>query len=257
MSYIKPSLLEQHVDEIVAVQAEDGSAWDKPIRVSRSKSVSSGEEDMAYQENAYKTLEAWARASNLNLTMVFTDIVASTRIGVELGDKVWIENLFVHFSRARALASKYDCYVVKSIGDAFMVAFRSAPEAILFALEFAMDTGVDYIGIRVGINSGHVQIRENDIYGLNVNFTSRVQHTIKTEGIMVSDVDKKDFEKAFGRRVGDYCWFLQKDIAFEEFGSRTLWWVMSRPLREAMLKQRIARRRLLGVTTPHSNKQSK
>ena len=62
------------------------------------------------------TLEDWAGAQNLGLSLVFTDIVDSTRIGIRLGDTKWIEALFEHFSIARIIALKYDCYVVKAIG---------------------------------------------------------------------------------------------------------------------------------------------
>lgn len=53
------------------------------------------------------SLEEWAGAQNLGLTLVFTDIVDSTRIGIKLGDTKWIEDLFAHFSRARIIASIY------------------------------------------------------------------------------------------------------------------------------------------------------
>jgi hypothetical protein len=207
---------------------------------------------MAFQQHTFRTLEEWAGATYPNLTLVFTDIVDSTKIGVMLGDNDWIEVLFTHFSHAHELATKYKGYIVKSIGDAVMVAFRNAPDAMLFALDFATNTGVEYISIRIGVNSGFVQIRENDIYGLNVNFTSRIQHKIEREGILVSDADKKDFEKAFGRRASEMCWFVQKDLDVEDFGNRVLWRVMSKLLREGITKQRIARRRLLNLTSSTS-----
>src|SRR5438067_544698 len=103
---------------------------------------------MTSHNSTRETLEEWARAPYLGLTLLFTDIVDSTKIGIKLGDDRWIENLFVHFTRARAIASQFDCYVVKSIGDSFMVAFRRSTEAVLFAIDFSIDTGVDYIGIR-------------------------------------------------------------------------------------------------------------
>ena len=62
-----------------------------------------------------------------------------------------------------------------------------------------MSTGVEYIGIRVGINSGEVQIRENDIYGLNVNLTSRIQQSLTDEGIRVSNSVKEDYERVQGK----------------------------------------------------------
>jgi class 3 adenylate cyclase len=133
---------------------------------------------MCPQHISALSLEEWAGSQNLNLTLVFTDIVDSTLIGKKLGDRKWIEDLFTHFSQARALTDFVDCFVVKVIGDSLMMAFRTSTDAVDFALGFLMDTGVEHIGIRIGINSGQVHIRENDIYGLNVNFTSRVQHAL-------------------------------------------------------------------------------
>ena len=87
------------------------------------------------------TLEDWAGAQDLGLTLVFTDIVDSTSIGIKLGDTRWIENLFVHFSSGRAFALRYDGYVVKAIGDSLMVAFRTSSDAVQFAMAFSVDTG--------------------------------------------------------------------------------------------------------------------
>ena len=42
------------------------------------------------------TLEEWAGAPHLGLTLLFTDIVESTSIGIRLGDNRWIEDLFKH-----------------------------------------------------------------------------------------------------------------------------------------------------------------
>lgn len=151
---------------------------------------------MLPQEEHRKTLEEWAGSQHLILTLVFTDIVGSTEIGNSLGDAKWIKDLFVHFSRARSLAASYDGYVVKVIGDAVIVAFRTSTAAVRFALAFATETGIDYIGIRVGIHLGQVQIRENDIYGLNVNFAARVQDKLDSEGILLSNAVKEDYENA-------------------------------------------------------------
>src|ERR1700726_372638 len=110
------------------------------------------------------SFENWAGAPHLVLVLLFTDIVESTRIGIERSDVWWIEDLFAHFSKARELAEEYDCFVVKAIGDSLMIAFRRPSEAIEFAVAFGQDTAVDYTGIRVGIHSGEVEIRDNDIY---------------------------------------------------------------------------------------------
>jgi class 3 adenylate cyclase len=192
------------------------------------------------------TLEDWAGSEHLNLTLFFTDIVDSTSIGVKLGDRGWIGDLFKHFSHARVLAAFYDCFVVKVIGDSLMIAFRTSTDAVDFAVAFAKDTGVDYIGIRVGINSGQVQIKENDIYGLNVNFTARVQHSLSQEGILVSNSVKRDYEKTFGS-ASDLR-FKQVEIDLKSFGKEILWRVAAPSLSKTVVRQRMARRRLLGIT---------
>ncbi len=193
-----------------------------------------------------KSLEEWARSRHLSLTLLFTDIVQSTLIGVKLGDMNWIEDLFVHFDQARGLAIRYDCYVVKVIGDSLMKAFRTSTQAVDFALEFAAFTGVDYIGIRVGIHSGQVQIRENDIYGLNVNLTSRIQQSLPREGVRVSSPVKEDYERNRGRSP----LFRSEEIELASFGKQTLWRAMSPELRQVWFAQSKARQELLSSILP-------
>lgn len=191
------------------------------------------------------TLEEWAGSQHLNLTLVFTDIVESTTIGKKLGDRTWIENLFTHFSHARLMAAFFDCYIVKVIGDSLMVAFRTSTDAVDFAIEFAADTGIDYIGIRAGINSGQVQIRENDIYGLNVNLTSRVQHALPQEGILISSSVKRDYEKTLGSASS--VSFIQREVDLKSFGKEVLWKADTPSLFMAVKDQRAARLRLIGI----------
>jgi class 3 adenylate cyclase len=172
------------------------------------------------QREHCQTLEEWAQSKHLSLTLAFTDIVDSTKIGMKLRDPEWIDDLFKHFSQARELASYYDCYVVKVIGDSLMMAFRVSSQAVEFAFHFSINTSVDYIGIRVGIHSGQVQIRENDIYGLNVNFTSRVQSAIPREGILVSSPVRKDYDRTI--RTHEAVKFLEEEKDLKDFGKEIL-----------------------------------
>jgi class 3 adenylate cyclase len=200
------------------------------------------------QKENRKTLEEWAGSKHLSLTLVFTDIVESTKIGRRLGDTDWIEDLFLHFSRARELAANYDCYVVKVIGDSLMMAFRAPSDAVKFGVDFSINTGVDYIGIRVAINSGEVQIRENDIYGLNVNFASRVQRAIPREGILVSNSVRRDYDKTMGSSFA--IKFLEEEKDLKDFGKEILCRAISPDLRNAWLAQREARFKLLNSSVP-------
>jgi class 3 adenylate cyclase len=125
----------------------------------------------------------------------------------------------------------YECYVVKVIGDSLMMAFRTSSEAVQFAMEFSVDSGVNYIGIRVGIHSGQVEIRGNDIYGLNVNLTSRVQHALPDEGILVTDQVQRDYDIKFGKDSG--VRFIAREADLKSFGKETVFFVATPELAKA------------------------
>jgi class 3 adenylate cyclase len=194
------------------------------------------------------TLEDWAKAQYLTLSLVFTDIVDSTKIGIRLGDAKWIEVLFEHFSTARSIGLMFDSYVVKAIGDSLMIAFRRPSEAVQFAIRFAEQTGVDYIGIRVGIHTGEVEIRENDIYGLNVNHASRVQHALEREGIYVTKSVKDDYENRFG--LNSDVRFIPREEILKSFGTETVYLLRTETYMGARRLQRNARAILLGISKP-------
>ena len=59
-----------------------------------------------------------------------------------------------HFEAARIKLMLYDAVEIKIIGDAYMAVFRTADDALQFALNFRADTGDPQIAIRVGIHVG-------------------------------------------------------------------------------------------------------
>ncbi|HVQ38141.1 MAG TPA: adenylate/guanylate cyclase domain-containing protein [Pyrinomonadaceae bacterium] len=117
---------------------------------------------------------------------MFTDIVDSTTLANELHDEKWIDVLLKHFAKARWLMEKYDHHEIKIIGDSFMVVFRDVLDALDFALALHVDTGDDQIRIRAGIHLGPARIVEDDIFGIMVNYTKRVESTENPAGIRLS-----------------------------------------------------------------------
>jgi len=172
-----------------------------------------------------KTLEEWAGASRM-FALVFTDIVDSTTIANELRDTKWIEVLKRHFAQARTLLAKYDHHEIKIIGDSLMVVFRSAADALDFALALQLEPGDDQIEIRAGIHVGSASIVEDDIYGIMVNYTKRVESTENPNGIQVSEFAKTEIENE-GRHV--VMTFVEKQIEFKGFSSVQKTWLITNP----------------------------
>lgn len=145
-----------------------------------------------------QTLQEWAGASRI-FALVFTDIVDSTTLANQIGDERWIELLLKHFEQARRLMADYDHHEIKIIGDSFMVVFRTAVEALDFAVAFYSDTGDERISIRAGIHVGPARIVEDDLFGIMVNYTKRVESKATRRcSIVLSDVAMShvDAEKA-------------------------------------------------------------
>lgn len=86
---------------------------------------------------------------------------------------------------------------------------------------------------------------DNDIYGLNVNKTARIQSSVEKEGICVSDSIKEDFIKAYGTDAP--LKFSLSGIRIKNFRHSRVWNVINRDLRDSFRKIAKKRNELLGV----------
>jgi class 3 adenylate cyclase len=121
----------------------------------------------------------WTGASRTTLAIVFTDIVGSTSLGSEVGDERMYEIRQAHHRQARQLIHKFGGCEIDTAGDAFVVAFHTALEALNFALELSGSTGHERIKIRAGIHVGPIRIEGKDAFGLMMNCTARVESFAK------------------------------------------------------------------------------
>jgi class 3 adenylate cyclase len=185
-----------------------------------------------------QTLQQWAGETRI-FALVFTDIVDSTTLANQLHDEQWIEVLLTHFAQARRLMAKYNHHEIKIIGDSFMVAFRDAPEALDFTLALQADTGDDRVKIRAGIHLGQVRIIEDDMFGIMVNYTKRVESTENSHGIRLSDVVRNHIrDEGAQRHLG--LGFTELKLNFKGFPERQTIWNVTVPIltlrRESILK---------------------
>src|SRR5205085_9926569 len=129
-----------------------------------------------------------------------------TKLARSVGDREMFDMLVNHFAAARSFCLLHDGFEIKLIGDAYMVVFKSADPALQFALAFQANTGDSRIAIRIGIHVGQVRIRDNDIYGLQVNLAERLSH-IKVEGdtgIFLSTSAKRDIDSEHGSNQREF-----------------------------------------------------
>ena len=108
------------------------------------------------------------------LTVLFTDIVGSTRLAAEKGDQHWKELLQKHNDMVRAEFRRHGGTEVKSTGDGFLASFLGPTPAISCATAIRDRLSGLGISIRASIHTGECNVRSGDLSGLAVHIASRL-----------------------------------------------------------------------------------
>lgn len=120
-------------------------------------------------------------------TVMFTDIVGSTRATAELGDVRWQELMTVHDRITDRWVADSGGRIVKSTGDGTLATFPDAQRALRCALELVHMLEDEDILVRVGVHAGEIHLRENgDITGIAVNIAKRICDLAPASGVLVS-----------------------------------------------------------------------
>ena len=121
-------------------------------------------------------------------TVLFTDIVDSTRSAASMGDQAWRKLLDNHDQLAIQTVEKHRGTLVKSTGDGILATFDGPGRAVRCALAF--ETASKQIGLplRAGLHTGEIEIRGRDIGGIAVHAAARVMAQSQPSEVLVSRV---------------------------------------------------------------------
>jgi class 3 adenylate cyclase len=119
-------------------------------------------------------------------TVLFTDIVDSTRTAAELGDQRWRELLDRHDRAVRAALARAGGREVNSTGDGFLATFDSPARAIRCARAIQETCTPMGIRVRAGLHTGECEVRGDDIGGIAVHIAARVSALAGPDEILVS-----------------------------------------------------------------------
>src|SRR5258708_10846842 len=99
-------------------------------------------------------------------TVLFTDIVDSTRRAAEIGDRDWHALLDAHDAVVRSQLARFRGREVNTSGDGFLAMFDGPQRAIRCAM--AIRDAVQSLGIevRAGLHTGECQVRADAIGGI-------------------------------------------------------------------------------------------
>jgi class 3 adenylate cyclase/pimeloyl-ACP methyl ester carboxylesterase len=119
-------------------------------------------------------------------TVLFTDIVDSTRRAAEMGDRDWGALLDAHDAVVRAQLNRFRGREVNTAGDGFLAMFDGPQRAIRCAM--AIRDAVQALGIevRAGLHTGECEVRGDDIGGIGVHIGARVSALAGPNEVLVS-----------------------------------------------------------------------
>lgn len=123
-------------------------------------------------------------------TVLFTDIVGSTRKASDMGDNEWRALLDAHDRAIRAQLRQFRGREIKTTGDGFLVSFDGPARAIRCAQ--AINESITRLGIdlRMGLHTGECEVRGADLGGLAVHIAARIGALATAREILVSSTLK-------------------------------------------------------------------
>jgi len=147
---------------------------------------------------------------------MFTDMVGYTSL-TQSSERLALELLEEHRALVRPIILRHNGEEIKTIGDALLVEFVSALEAVDCACDIQEAVArrnleaapVKRFRLRIGIHAGDVIRVAGDVYGDTVNLASRIEPLAEPGGVVVSSQVYEDVRNKVG-------------LAFQSMGEQRL-----------------------------------
>ncbi|HEY6396269.1 MAG TPA: adenylate/guanylate cyclase domain-containing protein, partial [Solirubrobacteraceae bacterium] len=132
-------------------------------------------------------------------TVMFSDIVESTRIAAEVGDRRWREVVESFDQAVSGELARHRGRSVKSLGDGFLATFDGPARAIRCAVALRNAARGRGLELRIGVHTGEVELMGADVGGMAVHISARVVALAEPGEVLVSGTVK---DLVVGSRIG-------------------------------------------------------
>ncbi len=191
----------KHINNFRVFEADEQEPIDNKSSV-RSERV------LTQAQKEYKESPELQKKSGPVPTMVFTDVVGSSKMWSD--DPItMIGQLEAHHKLVDSLASKNNGWIVKTIGDAFMVYFEPNENSLFNAIKFSKELILSEkaYSLRVGVCEGHMdektysiqKVELRDFFGNAVNASSRMESKVSEVGGTIAFCSLKPIENKIGK----------------------------------------------------------
>jgi tetratricopeptide (TPR) repeat protein len=122
------------------------------------------------------------------VTVLFTDLVASTELMARLGEAAYDRFRRDHFAALRTAVEHHGGNEVKNTGDGLMAVFPSASDAVLAGIAMQRSAATNRVELRVGIALGDATEEAGDWFGTPVVEAARLCSAGESGQVLVTDV---------------------------------------------------------------------
>jgi class 3 adenylate cyclase len=123
-------------------------------------------------------------------TVLFTDIVGSTKLAAEIGDRRWREVLEAQRTLVRHELARFQGREIDTAGDGFFASFDGPARAVRCACVLRDAVRPLGIEIRAGLHTGEVEVLREGLAGVAVHIGQRVLAEAEPGEILVSSTVK-------------------------------------------------------------------
>jgi adenylate cyclase len=132
--------------------------------------------------------------TDIELAVLFSDVVGSTRIYETMGDLRAREIVALCIDLMRAATEQNQGTVIKTMGDEVMATFPTADEALNAAAQIqrqisthpALQVDGQPVSVRIGCHFGPVVLESRDVFGATVHTANRMTSQAKSGQIMTT-----------------------------------------------------------------------
>jgi class 3 adenylate cyclase len=168
---------------------------------------------------AVRAVELGLLSSRTLTTVLFTDIVRSTELAVELGDRRWHDLKQRHHALVRRELARFQGEEIDIAGDGFLATFDGPERAVRCAC--AVRDAVQSLGLEltIGLHTGEVERQGSAVSGIAVVIGARVRAVAAPGEVLVSGV-VRDLLSGSGLRFADRGAHRLKGVPGE-------WWLFA------------------------------
>jgi class 3 adenylate cyclase/pimeloyl-ACP methyl ester carboxylesterase len=120
------------------------------------------------------------------MTVLFTDVVDSTKRMSELGDRRWRDLIAAHDREVRAQLERFRGREVNTMGDGFLATFDGPARAIRSACAMVGGSSELGLSVRAGLHTGECELVGDGVSGIAVNIGARVGALAEGDEVLVS-----------------------------------------------------------------------